>query len=80
MFEEVMLRKRKSVKHGKTYEYRFEVASIGGERKWCSKGGFLSKEQAQLAGIEAWKRYCLCGLSERPTDISYSDFLDDYRK
>ena len=78
MFEEVMLRERKSVKHGKTYEYRFEVASIGGERKWCSKGGFLSKEQAQLAGIEAWKRYCLCGLSEKPTDISYADFLDDW--
>lgn len=78
MFEEVRIRERKSVKHGKTYEYRFETAPIGGERKWCSKGGFLSEEEARKAGIEAWKRYCLCGLSERPMDISYADFLDEW--
>ena len=45
MFEEVMLRERKSVKHGKTYEYRFEISPVGGERKWISKGGFLSQEE-----------------------------------
>ena len=78
MFEEVRIRERKSVKHGKTYEYRFETAPIGGDRKWCSKGGFLSEEEARTAGIEAWKRYCLCGLSERPVDISYADFLDEW--
>lgn len=78
MYEEVMLRERKSSKHGKTYEYRFEIASIGGNRKWCSKGGFLTKDLAKAAGIEAWKRYCLCGLSERPSDVSYADFLDDW--
>ena len=69
MFEEVRIRERKSAKHGKTYEYRFEVAPVGGERKWISKGGFLTEEEARQAGIEAWKRYCLCGLSERPSDI-----------
>jgi hypothetical protein len=78
MFEEVMVRERKSVKHGKTYEYRFEVAPIGGERKWCSKGGFLSEEEAREAGLEAWKKYCLCGLPERASDISFSDFLDEW--
>ena len=78
MFEEVRIRERKSAKHGKTYEYRFETAPVGGERKWLSKGGFLSEEEAKNAGIEAWKRYCLCGLSERPSDISYSDFLDEW--
>lgn len=78
MFEEVRIRERKSTKHGKTYEYRFEIAPIGGERKWLSKGGFLSEDEAKQAGIEAWKRYCLCGLSERPSDISYSDFLDEW--
>ena len=76
MFEEVRIRERKSMKHGKTYEYRFETAPVGGERKWLSKGGFLSEEEARQAGIQAWKRYCLCGLSERPSDISYADFLD----
>ena len=78
MFEEVRVRERKSAKHGKTYEYRFEIAPIAGERKWCSKGGFLSEGEAKRAGIEAWKRYCLCGLSERPSDISYADFLDEW--
>ena len=78
MFEEVRIRERKSMKHGKTYEYRFETAPVGGERKWLSKGGFLSEEEARQAGIEAWKRYCLCGLSERPSDISYADFLDEW--
>lgn len=47
MFEEVMVRERKSAKHGKTYEYRFEIASVNGERKWCSKCGFLSAEEAK---------------------------------
>ena len=71
MFEEVMVRERKSVKHGKTYEYRFEIAPIDGERKWCSKCGFLSAEEAKKAGVEAWKKYCLCGLAGRPSDLSY---------
>ena len=51
MFEEVRIRERKSTKHGKTYEYRFEVAPVGGERKWISKGGFLTEEEAKQAGI-----------------------------
>ena len=59
MFEEVMLRERKSVKHGKTYEYRFEISPVGGERKWISKGGFLSQEEQYTAGVEARKKYCL---------------------
>ncbi len=59
MFEEVRIRERKSAKYGKTYEYRFEVAPVGGERKWLSKGGFLSEKEAKEAGVEAWKRYCL---------------------
>ena len=47
MFEEVRIRARKSVKYGKTYEYRFEIAPVNGERKWLSKGGFLSEEEAK---------------------------------
>jgi len=37
MKRKVIVRKRKSVKNGATYEYRFETASIGGQRKWISK-------------------------------------------
>ena len=60
MFEEVMVRERKSAKHGKTYEYRFETASVENERKWCSKGGFFSEEEAREAGIEASYRRRSC--------------------
>ena len=46
MANTVTVRKRKSQKHGFTYEYRFEIAPVDGKRKWSSKGGFLS-ERAQ---------------------------------
>ena len=78
MLDEVKVRERKSAKHGKTYEYRFEIAQVGGERKWISKGGFLTQKEAKKAGLEAWKKYCLCGLPERSSDISFADFLDDW--
>ena len=42
MFEEVRIRERKSVKHGKTYEYRFEIAPVGGERKQRRYGQYES--------------------------------------
>ena len=57
MIDEVKVRARKSAKHGKTYEYRFEVAPIGGERKWYSKGGFLSEKEARKAGLPYLIRY-----------------------
>lgn len=53
MLDEVKVRERKSAKHGKTYEYRFEIAQVGGERKWISKGGFLTQKEAKKAGLEA---------------------------
>ena len=78
MIDEVKVRARKSAKHGKTYEYRFEVVPIGGERKWYSKGGFLSEKEARKAGLEELKRYYACGLPERSSNISYADFLDEW--
>ena len=78
MIDEVKVRARKSAKYGKTYEYRFEVAPIGGERKWYSKGGFLSEKEARKAGLEELKRYYACGLPERSSNISYADFLDEW--
>ena len=60
MATEILVRERKSVKHGKTYEYRFEAA-IGGKRKWISKGGFLSSKEAKAAGIVSLNEYINCG-------------------
>ena len=58
MLDEVKVRERKSAKHGKTYEYRFEIAQAGGERKWISKGGFLTEEEAKELNSDSYA--CLC--------------------
>lgn len=78
MSDAVRIRERKSVKHGKTYEYRFEIASIEGQRKWHTKGGFLSEQEAHKAGLEALKKYHLCGMPKKTPAISFSDFLDEW--
>ena len=51
MATEILIRERKSVKHSKTYEYRFEAA-VGGKRKWISKGGFLTSKEAKAEAIK----------------------------
>ena len=76
MATEILIRERKSVKHGKTYEYRFETASVGGKRQWISKGGFLSSKEAKAAGLIAVNEYNNCGRVIFGSDMSYADFLD----
>ena len=34
-------------KRGKVYEYRFETASVDGTRKWITKSGFRTKQEAR---------------------------------
>lgn len=62
-------------KAGKSYEYRFEVASVNGKRKFVTKGGFRNKTQAKEAGKEAMKQYENCGYVP-DNNRSFSDFLD----
>ena len=38
-------------KRGKFYQYRFQLASQNGQRKWFSKSGFKTKKEAEAAGI-----------------------------
>ena len=33
-------------KRGRVYEYRIEIASIDGTRKWLTKSGFKTKQEA----------------------------------
>ena len=37
-------------KRNNYYEYRFEIASSNGKRRWLSKSGFKTKPEAQEAG------------------------------
>lgn len=68
---EVNVRKR-----GTKWEYRFEVASIGGQRRQKSKGGFRTKAEALKAGRTALVDYENTGLINiANSEISYSDFL-----
>lgn len=78
MKQSIIIRKRKSAKHGETYEYRFETASIGGQRKWISKGGFLDENTAQIEGIKALSEYNTCGQVVEPTTMSFADFLEHW--
>ena len=78
MKQNISIRKRKSAKYGVTYEYRFETASIGGQRKWISKGGFLDENTARMEGIKALNEYNTCGKVIEPTTMSFADFLEHW--
>lgn len=76
MANTVTVRKRKSQKHGFTYEYRFEIASVAGKRRWISKGGFTTEKDAVRAGVRAQNEYENGGRIIIPSELSFSDFLD----
>lgn len=78
MKQNIIIRKRKSVKRGITYEYRFETASVGGQRKWISKGGFETEELARIEGIKSLNEYNTCGQVVEPTKMSFADFLEHW--
>ena len=37
-------------KRGKVYEYRFEIATVEGTRKWITKSGYPTKSEAFKEG------------------------------
>jgi len=63
-------------KRGKNWEYSFEGARVGGQRKPISKGGFRTKAEAVAAGTQAKAEYDNTGRSFSPRDISLADYLD----
>ena len=63
-------------KRGKVYEYRIEIASIDGTRKWITKSGFKTKQEALQMGALAYNDYYKVGKVHCNKDMSYSDYLD----
>lgn len=63
-------------KRGKVYEYRIEIASIDGTRKWITKSGFKTKQEALQMEAIAYNDYYKVGKVHRNKDMSYSDYLD----
>lgn len=72
---EVITRKR-----GSKWEYRFELASVGGKRSHASKSGFKTKKEALEAGAKAFAEYNNTGIPFSPSEISVSDYLDFWIK
>ena len=64
---------------GIVYEYRFEIASINGKRKWQSRSGFKTVTDARKAGMVAMRQYENYGHIVND-QISVSDFLDIWLK
>lgn len=73
---EIKIRKRERTNGSVVYEYRFEIASIDGQRKWISKSGYKTKGEARQAGREAQNQYENFGRVVEKDKISYADFLD----
>ena len=63
-------------KRGKVYEYRFETASVDGTRKWITKSGFPTRQDALNQGALDYTEYYKIGRVRRNKDMSYSDYLD----
>ncbi len=63
-------------KRGKYYQYTFEIAPQDGKRKWITKSGFKTKPEAEREGLKALSEYLETGHSFKPSEISYSDYLD----
>jgi hypothetical protein len=73
---EIKIRRRERTNGGAVYEYRFEIASVDGHRKWISKSGYKTKGEARQAGREDQIQYENFGHVVEKDKISFVDFLD----
>ena len=60
------------------WEYRFEIASVNGKRKWKAKSGFQRKQDAMAAAAIAYSEYLNGGEVVNVREISFSDVLDNW--
>ncbi len=63
-------------KRGKVYQYKFEIASVNGKRKFINKSGFKTKSEAIEFGNKAYTEYLNAGIPFKESTISYSDYLE----
>lgn len=59
-----------------SWQYRFELAKVDGKRKYASKSGFKTKEEAEKAGNIALTEYLRAGKHFEPSEMSVADYLD----
>lgn len=64
-------------KRGKVYEYRFEIATVEGTRKWITKSGYPTKAEAFKEGAKVYNDFYYNGQKPQLREnMSYADFLD----
>lgn len=79
--KKVLVEHRKNSKGEYTsWQYKFEGASIGGKRKWITKAGFASEEEAYMEGMKALQSYKNGGQVVNPSEMSMTDFLNLWLK
>ena len=66
-------------KRGKVYQYQFEIAKVDGKRKYISKSGFKTKNEALMAGMKVYDEY-INGGNTKDSQMSYADYLDYWMK
>ena len=59
-----------------SWQYRFELAKVDGKRRYASKAGFRTKEEAEKAGNIALAEYLRAGKHFEPSEMSVADYLD----
>ena len=60
-------------KKSPSWQYRFELAKVDGKRKYASKAGFKTKEDAEKAGNIALAEYLRAGKHFKPSEMSVAD-------
>lgn len=65
-------------KRGKTWSYYFDMGTVDGKRKKKEKGGFRTKKEAETALAAAINEYNNCGQVFTPSEITVSDYLDQW--
>ena len=78
--KDIHIREHRLKSGKKTYEYRFEAASVDGKRKWITKSGFTTKAEARRAGSLAQQQYENIGQVVVPSEMSFADYLDMWIK
>lgn len=65
-------------KRGSTWSYYFDLGSINGKRKKKEKGGFRTKKEAEAALAKALAEYHSTGSVFEPTELTVSDYLNQW--
>jgi len=76
--KDIVIDKRENKNGTFSYQYRFEIASVDGKRKWKTKSGFKTKREAREAAKIAQQTYENIGQTVDPSEMSFSDFLDQW--